>query len=137
VKTYFREIRFSTKNRIEIHNITPRVEEIVRESRIRDGIVVIHAPHATAAIVLNEDEEGLKNDIISFIQKNIPYNYPWKHNLIDDNAGSHLASVMLGSTRVIPLSKGDMVRGTWQEILFIELDGPRTTRRVVVEVLGD
>jgi secondary thiamine-phosphate synthase enzyme len=137
LRTHFHEIRFSTKNRVEVHNITHHVEDIVRESGIREGIVVVHAPHATAAIVLNEDEEGLKQDIVTLIRKNIPYDYPWKHNLIDDNAGSHLASVVLGSTKVIPLKDGDMVRGAWQEILFIELDGPRATRRVIVEILGE
>ncbi len=137
MKVFFKEIVFSTKNKLEIHNITSQVNSIVKESGIRNGIAIIHAPHATAAVILNEDEKGLKQDVLEWIQKNIPYEYAWRHNLIDDNAGAHIASAVIGSTRILPVKNNSLVRGTWQEILFIELDGPRSQRRILVEIMGE
>ncbi len=125
------EITFETKDKIQIIDITDEVEEIVRNSKVKEGICVIHAPHATAAIILNENENGLKEDIKDFIYDTF-FKRNYKHNLIDDNGASHLASVFLGQTRVIPIKDGKLLRGTWQNILFVELDGPRKTRRVIV-----
>ena len=125
------EIRFSTSKRIEVIDITEKVEEIVENSGVNDGICVIHAPHATAAIILNENESGLKKDIENFIADTF-FNREYFHNRIDDNGASHMASIVLGSTKVIPIKDGKLLRGTWQNILFVELDGPRSLRKVIV-----
>ncbi len=137
MKVYFKEITFSTSRKYEIIDITYEVERIVRESGIRNGICVVHAPHATAAIIANEAESGLLSDILAKIREEFPEDGRWKHNIIDDNAAAHLASAFLGQTRVFPVKDGELVRGTWQNILVVELDGPRSYRRVVVEVLGE
>ena len=137
MRVYYKEIVFRTQKKLEAINITHHIKEVVKESSVKNGLAVIHAPHATAAIVLNEDEWGLKNDILEWIEKRIPYNYKWRHNRIDDNAGAHLASMIIGSTRIIPVKNNELVRGTWQEVLFLELDGPRRERRVVIEVIGE
>ncbi|RLE56101.1 MAG: YjbQ family protein [Thermoprotei archaeon] len=136
MKAFFKELSIRTRNKLEVVNITHYVEDAVRESGIRDGICLVHAPHATAAIVANEYESGLVEDILTKIREEYPEDGRWKHNLIDYNAAAHLASAFIGASRIFPVRNGSLVRGTWQHILLIELDGPRT-RRVVIEVLGE
>jgi len=133
----FKELRLSTSKRYEMIDITRDVEEFVLESKIRNGLCLVFAPHATAAIVVNEHEEGLIEDLLSLIKEVFPRNGRWRHNLIDDNAAAHLGSAFLGSERVFPVINGRLVRGTWQHIFLVEMDGPRALRRVLVCVIGD
>ncbi|BEP17698.1 secondary thiamine-phosphate synthase enzyme YjbQ [Pyrofollis japonicus] len=137
MKTFFKEIVINTSKRLEAINITRYVEEAVRESGIQNGICLVFAPHATAAIIANEFEPGLIDDYIEFIKQVFKPDYRWKHNLIDNNAHAHLASAVIGPSRIFPVKDGRLVRGTWQEIILLELDGPRSSRRIIVEVLGE
>lgn len=132
-----KEIRLSTNNRIELVNITRQVQKIVEESGIDNGICIIHVPHATASIIVNEDEMGLKSDIINWIESSIPWNGSWSHNRIDNNAASHIAASILGNSRAIPIIGGKLERGTWQDIFLLELDGPRSVRRVIITLIGE
>lgn len=127
---------FSIKTRsgMEIVDVTELVEEAVRKSGIREGICLIHLPHATAALIANENEAGLIRDIMRKIREEFVRD-GWEHDRIDDNAHAHLASAFLGASKAFPVSSGKLVRGTWQRILLLELDGPRE-RRVVVTVVG-
>lgn len=128
------EIR--TSRRIEVVDITEKVETIVEKSKIKNGICLIFVPHATAAVVLEEAESGLINDIEAFVQKNFPKGAGYEHDRIDDNASSHLASGFIGQSRLYPVKDGEIVRGTWQQSFLLELDGPRN-REVVVTVIGE
>ena len=134
---YSREIILSTSKKRELVNITAKVEDIVRESGVKNGIAVIYAPHATAAIIVNEDEEGLKKDILNCIEELVPWDGKWLHNRIDTNASAHILSSIISSCRLMPVVNGRLYRGTWQEIFLLELDGPRSARRVLVEVIGE
>ncbi|RLG18543.1 YjbQ family protein, partial [Nanoarchaeota archaeon] len=116
-------ISFSTKRKFEVVDLTTDVERIVERSGVKEGLCVVHAPHATMAIILNENEQGLLSDYVDLIRK--LFSGEWSHDEIDDNAHAHLASAVIGSTRVLPIHNGKLVRGTWQNILAIELDGPR------------
>ena len=136
MRVYLRELSFSTESRYELVDITLEVEEIVKESGIKDGICLVFAPHATAAIIANEHEKGLISDILSKIQEEYPRDGRWLHNRIDDNAAAHIASALIGSARTFPVKGGHLIRGTWQNIFLVEMDGPRGRRRVVVEVIG-
>ena len=136
MKVYFDEIVFSTSRRIELVDITSKVEDIVKRSGVKNGICLVFAPHATAAIIANEHEKGLMEDVMTKFKEEFPQDGKWKHNLIDNNASAHLGSAMVGADRVFPVRNGELVRGTWQNIFLVELDGPRTYRRIVVEVLG-
>jgi len=133
---YFKEITLRTSSRFEVIRITDHVEKAVRESGIRDGFVVIHAPHATAAIIVNEYEPRIVSDYLTWIRRAIPPGGGWRHDEIDDNAHAHIASAIIGATRVLPVRGGRVVRGTWQEVMLVELDGPRYSRRVLIEVIG-
>ncbi|MGC8571214.1 secondary thiamine-phosphate synthase enzyme YjbQ [Caldivirga sp.] len=137
MKVFVKELRYTSRRQVEVIDITSDVESAVNESGVKNGIVLVFAPHATAAIILNEDESGLLKDIEDKILELFPRRGNYRHNLIDDNANSHLASAFLGQGKVIPLVNGSLIRGTWQNILLVELDGPRASRRVVVEVIGE
>ncbi|OYT47976.1 MAG: hypothetical protein B6U85_03850 [Desulfurococcales archaeon ex4484_42] len=134
-RVYSESFYVRTNKRFEIVRITDKVEDIVRVSGIRNGLVLVYLPHATAALIANEYEPRIVSDYIEWVRKNIPPEAPWRHNEIDSNAHAHIASAFISSSRVFPLINGELVRGTWQEILLLELDGPRN-RKVLVEVLG-
>ena len=136
MKVFFQDRDISTKNRTELVDITDMVEETVRKSGITSGICIVHSVHSTTAIVVNEHEAGLINDIIKKVQHDFPKEAGWLHNRVDDNADAHLASSYIGPTRIFPVRYGRLVRGTWQNIFLLELDGPRT-RSIIIEVMGE
>jgi len=137
LKVYFKEVIVRTQKRRELVDITHEVEHAVDASGISNGLCLVFVPHATAAVVANEHEKGLMNDILRKLEEEYPINGEWEHNLIDDNAAAHLASAFIGSARVFPVKDRRLVRGTWQNIFLVELDGPRSTRRILVEVMGE
>jgi len=135
---YIEEINVSTEKRFQLVDITSRVEEIVEKSGVKNGIALVFAPHATACIIANEHESGLIDDILSKVKEfTEPGSSKWKHNIIDDNAHAHIGSALFGSERVFPVVNGRLVRGTWQNIFLLEMDGPRRNRSVYVVVMGE
>lgn len=137
MKILFNEIYLRSHERIELIDITDKVEKIVRESGVKNGFCIIFVPHATASIIINEHESGLLNDIINKLKELYPPNEEYQHNRIDDNAHAHIASSMIGSERIIPIKDGQMIRGTWQNIFLVELDGPRSQRKIMIEIIGE
>ncbi|QGA53680.1 YjbQ family protein [Sulfolobus sp. E5-1-F] len=137
MKVYFEDIQVSTTRQFELIDITDQVEEIVEKSGVKNGICLIFVAHSTAAIVANEHERGLMEDILTKIKEFTEPSRGWKHNLIDDNAHAHLGATFLGAERVFPVRDGKLIRGTWQNIFLVELDGPRSERRITVEILGE
>lgn len=136
MKIVVKEFSVTSTSRFEIIDLTSDVEAIVRESGIKNGLCLVFVPHATAAIMANEAEPGLLSDYIEFIQEVFKPDYAWRHNRIDDNAHAHIAAAVIGPSRLFPILGGRLVRGAWQNILLVELDGPRT-RRIIVEMMGD
>lgn len=132
----FKEIVINTKRRREVIDITEEVEKFVSESKINNGICLVYSKHATSAIIINENESGLLEDIIRKINEDYPIEKEWLHNRIDDNADAHLASTFIGTSVTIPIKDRKLCLGTWQDIFFLELDGPRIGRKVIIEVLG-
>jgi len=137
MKVYQKEFGISSTKRTEVIDITGRVEKIVEKSGVKDGICQIFLTHATAGLILQEAESGLIRDIEKMIQKQFPKGAGYEHDRIDDNADSHLASGFIGQSRIIPIKDGEMMRGTWQSILVLELDGPRNHRRVFITIIGE
>jgi secondary thiamine-phosphate synthase enzyme len=129
------EFEISTEERYQLINVSDKVEAIVRESGVESGLVLVFAAHSTAAVVLTEDEPGLKRDWLDFLKKTIS-GFDFVHNKIDDNADSHILSGLLGQAKVLPIEKGRLIRGTWQDIFLLELDGPRR-RRITVKILKE
>jgi len=128
-------LRVETKNRVELIDITKKIQEAVNKTGIKDGIVVVYTKHTTTALIINENEEGLKEDILFLLNKLIPASENYKHNKIDNNADSHLRSILLGNSLVIPLVNSKLGLGTWQRVFFVELDGPRS-RTIYVKVIS-
>ncbi len=136
MKTWYSEITFSTKKRREVVDLTDEVLAEVRKSGIKNGLLVVQLPHATSALVLNEGERGVMHDLLQKLEDLIPTREGYEHDRIDDNAHAHLKSAIVGSSRVLPVVGGRVIRGTWQNFLVIEEDGPRT-RRLAVFVMGE
>ncbi len=134
---FARVLTLSTRERYQLVDLTRGIEEIVAESKIEKGICLIHAPHATAAIIANENESGLVHDILKKVREICPPEAGYLHDRIDDNASGHIASALIGASRTFPVEGGRLVRGTWQNIFLLELDGPRTRRLVNVHVMGE
>jgi secondary thiamine-phosphate synthase enzyme len=124
-----------TSEHVELKDITREVVFEVQKSGIKDGIALVYVPHATAALLINEDERGLVSDMTKTIKDIIPRERRYEHDRIDDNAWSHLTSAVLGCSLTIPVTGGQLERGTWQNIFLVELDGPRH-RKVVIKVVG-
>ena len=128
-------MKIETKKRIELINITDHVNEHVKESNVQQGICVISTRHTTSSIIVNENEAGLRGDILSLLERLVPENAGYSHDRIDDNAHAHLRAVLLGSSETLQISNSKLILGTWQSIFFAELDGPRT-RTVDITVIG-
>ncbi len=124
-------IEIKTDKREQIIDITPLIQ---RNLNGKDGMAVIYSPHTTTAIIINEAESGLLQDILRFMDKLAPRGAGYMHDKIDNNADSHLKASLLGNSVVVPVENGRLMLGTWQRILFIEFDGPRR-RRIYVRVI--
>ncbi len=127
-------LEIQTTTRTELIDITDSVRAIVKESGIKNGICVISTPHTTSAIIVNENERRLRVDILGMLETLVPENKSYAHNSIDNNADAHLRAVLLGMSEIIPIEDGHIILGTWQRILFVELDGPRN-RNVNVTII--
>ena len=136
MKTWSKELMISTRKQREVVDVTDMVLSAVRGSGVKNGLLLVQLPHATAAIVLNEGESGLKQDLLDKLDDLVPVQREYRHDSIDNNAHAHLKSAMFNSSLVLPIIDGRLVRGIWQNFLMIEEDGPRT-RRIVVFAMGE
>ena len=127
-------IEIKTGKRVDVVDITSKVKEEVRNGGVSDGVAIVYSKHTTTAITINENESGLKEDILNMLEKIIPAGAGYRHDRIDNNADAHLRAILVGNSVTVPVSGGNLDLGTWQSILFIELDGPRS-RRVGVKVI--
>jgi len=137
MKTFTRALTVSTVDKYQLIDVTQSVEKTVLESGVQRGLCLVHASHATAAVVCNENEGGLVRDILYKVKEMFPPGAGYLHDRIDDNASSHIASTLIGASRTFPIDGGRLVRGTWQNIFLLELDGPRTRRIVNVHIIGE
>jgi secondary thiamine-phosphate synthase enzyme len=127
----------ATDQHDQIIDITDRVRAIVTESKARDGICTVYTPHATAAITINENADpNIGTDFLNALKKLVKEHDGWLHDRIDNNAASHIKSALIGPSESIPIEDGELALGTWQDIFFCELDGPRRNRDVIVVVVS-
>ncbi len=126
-------LNIRTKSDVEIVNITGQVNAVLKKSGIKNGSIIVFTPHTTTALTINEDEPRLKKDILSKISELVPKGEGYLHDSIDSNAHSHILASIIGCSVSIPVIEGRATLGTWQSILFIELDGPRN-RSITVQV---
>jgi len=125
------ELRIRTSAKRELIDITSQVALLVAESGLLDGLCHVYVAHATAAIVVNEnDDPNVCVDLLDALDRLIPDGI-WRHDRVDGNAASHIQAAILGPSETLPISEGKLALGTWQSIMLAELDGPRE-RRIVV-----
>lgn len=127
-------IEIRTRESTELVDITREVKGILSSKSVDSGVCVVFTKHTTTGIIINENEAGLKNDILMLLNGLIPRGKGYMHDRIDNNAHAHLRAVVLGSSETIPIENGTLALGTWQSILFVECDGPRR-REVCVKVM--
>lgn len=137
MKTFSKEIEFSTNKAREVIDLTSEVMSAVNESDIENGILVAQLPHATSMLVLNESEAGVKEDLLDKLDDFAAPQEGYRHDRIDDNAHAHIKAALVGSSRVLPIVDGKLIKGTWQSFLVIEQDGPRSRRSLMILMLGE
>ena len=138
-------IELETGEGVALHDLMPGIKNAVAKSGIKNGFVTVTSQHTTTAIAINENEERLVEDVKAFLSRLIPPGDKYLHNDIalrdcppdePENAHSHLAAILLGSSEVIALAAGELVLGQYQSVMLYELDGPRK-RKVNVQVYGE
>ncbi len=122
-----------TTSCIQLIDITASLNEEIVEAGIETGMAMVYSPHTTTAIIINENEPGLKEDILKLLNLMVPRER-YAHDLIDNNARSHLQAIVLGNNVCMPIEDGGLALGTWQSVFFVELDGPRN-RRITVRII--
>lgn len=123
-------IEIQSNERIEFIDITDRINRIIEKLGITDGVALIFTKHTTTALMINENETGLLEDIKNSLKRLVP-NLNYKHDRIDNNADAHLRAILLQTSLVVPVRNSRLDLGTWQKVFLIELDGPRV-RNVLV-----
>jgi secondary thiamine-phosphate synthase enzyme len=127
------EFTLSTHRKYEVVDVTERVAALVAESGVEEGLCTVFVPHATAAVVINEnDDPKICDDLLDALGKLIPEGV-WRHDRVDNNGAAHIKAAILGPSETVPVRSGRLLLGTWQAIMVVDLDGPRT-RHVVVTV---
>ena len=138
MKSYRKELWFNTETRRALVNITPRVEESLRESGIREGLCLVNAMHITASVFINDDEAGLHADFEKWLEKlapEKPYSQ-YQHNTYEDNADAHLKRTIMGREVTVAVTGGKLDFGPWEQIFYGEFDGKRR-KRVLVKIIGE
>jgi len=139
MKSLRRTLEFETKSRREFRNITPDVEAIVRESGVREGLVLVNAMHITASVYINDDEAGLLEDYEEWLEDLAPHapTSRYRHNRTgEDNGDAHLKRQIMGREVVVAITEGKLDFGPWEQIFYAEFDG-RRRKRVLVKILGE
>lgn len=129
------EFEIDTSRKRQTIDITERVRKLVRAAKVDRGLCHVMVLHATAAIVVNEnDDPNIGVDLLKALDGAVPEHAGWLHDRVDDNAQAHILASILGPSEIVPIENGDLRLGRWQGLMLIELDGPRRGRRVAVTV---
>ncbi|MEM3193603.1 MAG: secondary thiamine-phosphate synthase enzyme YjbQ [Candidatus Bathyarchaeia archaeon] len=142
MRFHLSEFSVQSRRKMEIIDVTGKVSGIIERSGVKNGLVNLWVPHTTAAIAVNERDPDLWEDILSIMEKLVPVRGDYRHNAkygwipSEQNAHAHILNCLIKPSITIPIENGLMLLGTWQSILFIEMDGPQT-RTVQVHVMGE
>ena len=139
MKSFRKELFFHLPERRGFKNITPQVEDCIRESGIKEGLVLVNPMHITASVFINDDEAGLHRDYEAWLEKLAPHApiSQYNHNLTgEDNADAHLKRQVMGREVVVAITNGRLDFGTWEQIFYGEFDG-RRKKRILVKIIGE
>lgn len=138
MKSYRKELWIETKQRREYVNITSMIENCLRESGIKEGLLLCNAMHITASVFINDDESGLHKDFENFLEKLAPEkpHSQYAHNGYEDNGDAHLKRQIMGREVVVAVTEGKLDFGPWEQIFYGEFDGKRK-KRILVKIIGE
>lgn len=137
MRSYREELWFETKTRRAYINITSQVEAVVKQSGVKEGLVLVNAMHITASVYINDDEEGLLQDYDRFLERIAPQEAAYRHNETgEDNGDAHIKRQLMGREVVVAITDGLLDFGPWEQIFYGEFDG-RRRKRVLVKVIGE
>jgi len=138
MKSYRKELSFQTETRRAYINITPQIESCLKESGIKEGLLLCNAMHITASVFINDDEAGLHADFEQWLEKLAPEkpHSQYRHNGYEDNADAHMKRQVMGREVVVAITGGKLDFGTWEQIFYGEFDGKRR-KRVLVKIIGE
>jgi secondary thiamine-phosphate synthase enzyme len=129
-------IELSTRRERELVDVTAKTQELVRRSGVREGICSLYAHGATAALMIQEnDDPNIGEDVVDCLDRLVPKGI-WRHDRIDGNGASHIQAGIIGPSETVPIRDGQLDLSVWQNIFFCELDGPRRRRTVAVTIIG-
>ena len=138
MKSYRKELWFSTSTRRAFINITPEINKCLAESGIREGLLLCNAMHITASVFINDDEAGLHHDYEVWLEKLAPEkpHSQYRHNGFEDNADAHMKRQVMGREVVVAVTDGKLDFGPWEQIFYGEFDGKRK-KRVLLKIIGE
>jgi secondary thiamine-phosphate synthase enzyme len=139
MKSYRKELWFNTPARVAFINITPEVNDCLRESGVKEGLALVNAMHITASVFINDDESGLHHDYGLWLEKLVPHEpiQQYRHNDTgEDNADAHMKRQVMGREVVVAITAGKLDFGPWEQIFYGEFDG-RRRKRVLVKIIGE
>lgn len=139
MKSYRKELWFNIPARRGFINITPQVVDCLRESGVKEGIILVNAMHITASVFINDDENGLHKDYDEWLEKLAPHEpvAQYRHNRTgEDNADAHLKRQIMGREVIIAVTEGRLDFGPWEQVFYGEFDGKRA-KRVLVKIIGE
>ena len=136
-KSHTEYLWFNTKKHREFINITPKAEEILDKSGIKEGMLLVSAMHITAGVYINDAEDGLIQDIDEWLNRLAPEGVDYRHHRTGEtNGDAHLKNLLIGHQVIIPVTHGKLDLGPWQQLYYAEFDGQRR-KRVIVKVMGE
>ena len=138
MKSHRQELWFEVPSRRAFINITPKVEEAVAASGVREGLCLVNAMHITASVFINDDESGLHQDYDDWLERLAPHEpvNQYRHNVGEDNADAHLKRQVMGREVVVAVTDGRLDLGTWERVFYGEFDG-RRKKRALVKIIGE
>ena len=137
MKSHTEYVTFNTRQRRELVHITGRVADVVHESGVQEGFVLVSAMHITAGVFVNDNEPGLHEDIWEWLQDLAPYGPDYRHHRTgEDNGDAHLKSLLIHHQVILPITDGELDLGPWQRVFYAEFDG-RRPKRMVIKVIGE
>ena len=137
MKSFRKELWFNTSKRYELVRITDQVQAAIDESGIHEGLCLVNAMHITASVFINDNESGLHQDYMEWLEKLAPYDRNgYRHNVGEDNADAHMKRQIMGREVVVAITEGQLDLGPWESIFYGEFDG-RRRKRVLIKIIGE
>lgn len=138
MKSYRETLSFNIPKRRAYINITPKIEECLKKSKVKEGLCLVNAMHITASVYINDDEPGLLQDYDDWLEKLAPHEpvSQYRHNGYEDNGDAHLKRQVMGREVVVAITDGKLDFGPWEQIFYGEFDG-RRAKRILVKIIGE